>query len=96
MNNYIVRSYRVVIVVTKIATRRTSKAQSIYSIDGASLFQEVGNNDLGRVKEIRNPLREVKGTRQPLMGLCHCMTSHAQISTKHNYIMLTYSNILCF
>ncbi len=29
MNNYIVRSYRVVIVVTKIATRRTSKAQSI-------------------------------------------------------------------
>ncbi len=29
MNNYIVRSYRDVIVVTKIATRRTSKAQSI-------------------------------------------------------------------
>ncbi len=29
MNNYIVRSYRDVIVVTKIATRRTSKARSI-------------------------------------------------------------------
>ncbi len=29
MNNYIVRSYRDVIVLTKIATMRTSKAQSI-------------------------------------------------------------------
>ncbi len=29
MNNNIVRSYRDVIVVTKIATRRSSKAQSI-------------------------------------------------------------------
>ncbi len=29
MNNYIVRSYRDVIVVTKIATRRSSKAKSI-------------------------------------------------------------------
>ncbi len=29
MNNYIVRSYRDVIVVTKIAKGRTSKAQSI-------------------------------------------------------------------
>ncbi len=29
MNNYIVRSYRDVIVVTIIATRRSSKAQSI-------------------------------------------------------------------
>ncbi len=29
MNNYTVRSRRDVIVVTKIATRRTSKAQSI-------------------------------------------------------------------
>ncbi len=29
MNNYIVRSYGDVIVVTKIATRRTNKAQSI-------------------------------------------------------------------
>ncbi len=29
MNSYIVRSYRDVIVVAKIATRRTSKAQSI-------------------------------------------------------------------
>ncbi len=29
MNNYMVRSYRDVIVVTKIATRRTSNAQSI-------------------------------------------------------------------
>ncbi len=29
MNNYIVRLYRYVIVVTKIGTRRTSKAQSI-------------------------------------------------------------------
>ncbi len=29
MNNYIVRSYRYVIVVNKIATRRSSKAQSI-------------------------------------------------------------------
>ncbi len=29
MDNYIVRSYRDVIVVTKIATKRTSKAQSI-------------------------------------------------------------------
>ncbi len=29
MNNYIVRLYRDVIVVTKIATRRSSKAQSI-------------------------------------------------------------------
>ncbi len=29
MNNYIVRSYGDVIVVTKIATRRTSKAQNI-------------------------------------------------------------------
>ncbi len=29
MNNYIVMSYRDVIVVTKIATRITSKAQSI-------------------------------------------------------------------
>ncbi len=29
MNNYIVKSYRDVIVVTKIATRRISKAQSI-------------------------------------------------------------------
>ncbi len=27
MNNYMVRSYRDVIVVTKIATRRSSKAQ---------------------------------------------------------------------
>ncbi len=31
MNNYIVRSYRDVIVITKFATRRTSKAQSKYS-----------------------------------------------------------------
>ncbi len=29
MNNYIERTYRDVIVVTNIATRRTSKAQSI-------------------------------------------------------------------
>ncbi len=29
MNNYIVRSYRDVIVVTKIATRSSSKAHSI-------------------------------------------------------------------
>ncbi len=29
MNNYIARSYRDVIVVTKIVTRRTSKAQTI-------------------------------------------------------------------
>ncbi len=29
MNNYIVRSYRDIIVATKIATRRTNKAQSI-------------------------------------------------------------------
>ncbi len=29
MNNYTVRSYRDVIVVTKIAARRTGKAQSI-------------------------------------------------------------------
>ncbi len=29
MNNYTVRSYRAVIVVTKITTRRTRKAQSI-------------------------------------------------------------------
>ncbi len=29
MNNYIVRSYKDVIIVTKIAIRRTSKAQSI-------------------------------------------------------------------
>ncbi len=29
MNNYIVRSYRDVIVITKFATRRASKAQSI-------------------------------------------------------------------
>ncbi len=31
MNNYIVRSFRDVIVITKFATRRASKAQSIYS-----------------------------------------------------------------
>ncbi len=29
MNNYIVRSYRDVIVITKFATRRASKAQNI-------------------------------------------------------------------
>ncbi len=29
INNYIVRSYRDVIIMTKIATRRSSKAQSM-------------------------------------------------------------------
>ncbi len=32
MNNYIVRSYRDVIVVTKIATRRSSKAKTTITL----------------------------------------------------------------
>ncbi len=40
MNNYIVRSYRDVIVVANIVTRRTSKAQSV-----AMLLKYKNNNE---------------------------------------------------
>ncbi len=61
MNNYIVRSYRDVIVVTKIATRRTSKELSIvlyYSIrEGGPFMMLYSKKDTGE-----NPRIELCGT----------------------------------
>ncbi len=37
MNNYIVRSYRDVIVITKLATRRDSKAESLKAVGVLSM-----------------------------------------------------------
>ncbi len=41
MHNYMVRSYRDVIVVTKIATMRTSKAQSIVILKPKNILNNI-------------------------------------------------------
>ncbi len=44
MNNYIVRSYRDVIIITKFATRRAIKAQSIVIIKTKNIPKNKNKN----------------------------------------------------